>query len=165
MRLKNFYKTFKQMKMNKLTTLLILSTLTLIVLSCTTSAKKKEAKECCTAEANTTAETCCTKDTQIDTSQLSVLYFHATRRCATCEAVEKVTKATIKELYSDTIPFHSINREKQTELAQQFKVEWQTLMIVKGDQIVNLTNEAFLNARTKPEKLKALINSTIESML
>lgn len=114
-----------------------------------------ESKSCCSSKSSTTT---------IDASKVNVLYFHATRRCATCEAVEKVTKETLSKYFDDTVPFHSINREEEKELAKKYEVEWQTLLIMKGEQVKNLTNEAFLNARTKPEKLEALIKSTIESM-
>jgi len=37
-------------------------------------------------------------------------------------------------------------------------------LILKGDKAVDLTNFAFMNARTKPEKLKAKIKDTIDKM-
>ncbi|WP_439183246.1 nitrophenyl compound nitroreductase subunit ArsF family protein [Carboxylicivirga taeanensis] len=127
--------------------------------ACNTSGKTDtKTKACCSTDSNTPTVS------SINTEKLSVLYFHASRRCATCEAVEKVTKETLTELFNDTIPFYSINREEQKELAKKFNVEWQTLIVTKGNEIINLTNEAFLNARTKPEKLKASIQSTINSM-
>ncbi|TKG97146.1 hypothetical protein EYV94_01595 [Puteibacter caeruleilacunae] len=94
-------------------------------------------------------------------------YFHATRRCATCQAVEKVTKEAIKDLYGNKVSFVSINRdtEKENPAIKKYKVNGQTLLIVGGDKVVNLTNAAFMNARTRPEKLKSKIKSTIDSML
>lgn len=118
---------------------------------------------CCSSE----TKSCCSSQTSspsIDASKVNVVYFHTTRRCATCQAVEKVTKEALTKHFDNSVPFHSINREEEKELAKKYEVEWQTLLIVKGDQVKNLTNEAFLNARTKPEKLEALIKSTIESM-
>lgn len=120
-----------------------------------TSCSSSETKSCCSNKSTTT---------NIDASKVSVVYFHATRRCATCEAVEKITKATLAKYFDNSVPFHSVNREEEKDIAQKYGVEWQTLLIMKGDQVKNITNEAFLNARTKPEKLEALIKSTIESM-
>ena len=34
---------------------------------------------------------------------VEVYYFHATKRCVTCEAVEAVTKEALKEYYGDKI--------------------------------------------------------------
>lgn len=134
------------------------------LVGCNTNNKKE--KSCCSNNAVETSQACCNKTaSSIDANKVSVVYFHATRRCATCEAVEKVTKETLAKHYKEEVPFHSINREEEKELAQKYNIDWQTLMVMKGDKMVNLTNEAFLNARTKPEKLEALLQSTIESML
>ncbi|MCG8580359.1 MAG: thioredoxin family protein [Bacteroidales bacterium] len=129
------------------------------------SNKQKNEKEtsCCTSE----SKSCCSSELvthSIDASKVSVIYFHASRRCATCEAVEKVTKETLAKHFDETVPFHSINREEEKALAKKYDIEWQTLLVIKGDQVKNITNEAFLNARTKPEKLEDIIKSTIESM-
>ncbi len=93
-------------------------------------------------------------------------YFHATRRCVTCQAVEKVTKEALKEHYGDQVTFLSIDREKDSEnpLLKKYKVSGQTLLVVSGDEVRNLTNDAFLNARTNPDKFKAKLKSTIDSM-
>ena len=60
-----------------------------------------------------------------------------------------------------------INREeeKNNPLIKKHKISGQTLLIICGEKVVNLTNEAFLNARTNPDKLKIKIKSTIDSMM
>lgn len=118
---------------------------------------------------NTTSNSKSTKkvvQTQTN-AKLTVYYFHATRRCATCNAVESVAKKALKEYYGDKVSFASINREKEKDnpLIKQYKISGQTLIIIKGDKAVNLTNYAFMNARTNPEKLKAKIKTTIDSMI
>jgi len=102
-----------------------------------------------------------------NTGKVQVYYFHATRRCATCKAVEDVSKEAIKEYYGDKVSFESINseEEKDNPLLKKYKVSGQTLLIINGDKKVNLTNDAFLNARTNPDKLKAKIKKTIDSMM
>jgi len=98
---------------------------------------------------------------------VTAYYFHATTRCVTCKAVEAVSKEAIEKYYGDKVSFVVINREenKDNPLVQKYEISGQTLLIVKGEKAVNLTNEAFLNARTNPNKLKSLIKSTIDSML
>ncbi len=98
---------------------------------------------------------------------VEVYYFHATRRCATCEAVEAVAAETVKENFDGKVSFQSINREENENhpLIISQKITGQTLLIVKGDQIIDLTTEAFLNARSKPEKLKAKIVETVNELL
>lgn len=99
-------------------------------------------------------------------NDIKVYYFHATRRCVTCQAVENVSRKTIKDNYGDEIDFIVVNREKEENIAlvEKYKVSGQSLLVVKGDKIENLTNSAFMNALKKPEKLEELIISTIESM-
>ncbi len=106
-------------------------------------------------------------DNQQTTSEVKAYYFHATRRCATCQAVEKVTKETIQENYGDKVSFESINREteKDNEMVKKYQISGTTLLIINGKKSVDLTNEAFLNARTAPEKFKTKLKSTIDSLL
>ena len=102
-----------------------------------------------------------------DSKDVKVYYFHATARCVTCKAVEKVTQETLKDSYGDKVSFISIDREKEKDnpLIKKYKVSGQTLLVVEGDNVVNLTNDAFLNARTKPDKLSSKIKSTVDKML
>lgn len=98
---------------------------------------------------------------------VEVYYFHYTRRCATCNAVEDVAKAAINELYAEKVSFASINldEKKGEAIGQKLKVSGQTLLIVAGATKINITNEAFMNARSKPEKLKALIKEKIDPLI
>jgi hypothetical protein len=100
-------------------------------------------------------------------SEVKVYYFHATSRCVTCEAVEAVSKEAIKEYYGNKVSFESINREKEKDnlLVAKYKISGTALLIINGDEKVDLTNEAFLNARTNPEKFKIKLKSTIDSMM
>ena len=62
-------------------------------------------------------------------------------------------------LYADQvktgkISFTSLNLEEATgkTIGERLGVNSQTLLIVKGDQKINITNEGFLYAVSKPEK-------------
>lgn len=96
--------------------------------------------------------------------EVDVYYFHYTRRCATCNAVESVSKEAIKELYGDKVTFLSFNLdEDKGELkGKELEVSGQTLLIVAGDQKINITNEGFMHARTNPEQLKQIIKEKID---
>ncbi|MFB6343115.1 nitrophenyl compound nitroreductase subunit ArsF family protein [Saccharicrinis sp. FJH62] len=123
--------------------------------------------QCCSTPDPACKENAQKADQKNAESAVKAYYFHATQRCATCQAVEEVTKETLKENYGDKIPFQSINREKDKEnpLIKKYQVSGTTLLIIKGDEVVNLTNDAFMNARTKPEKLKEKIKETVDAML
>ena len=99
-------------------------------------------------------------------------YFHGTRRCTTCRAVEEVTKEILNEYYASeladkTISFVSINLDDENikVLANELKVSSQTLLFVSDDDTVNLTNYAFMNAVSNPLKLTDLITATVDEML
>jgi hypothetical protein len=137
--------------------------------SCSSKANNTEKAEesCCTSakEESAEAEPCCSKS--VEETAITAYYFHATRRCATCQAVEKVSKEYIEENYAGKVSFVSINREEEqnSELVKKYEIAGQTLLIVIGEEVINLTNEAFLNARTSPEKLQEVIKSTIDARL
>lgn len=98
--------------------------------------------------------------------QVKVLYFHFTRRCKTCNAVEDVAKQTVLELNNDEIDFADYNLDNASgkEQGKKYKVSGQTLLIVSGNKKVNITTNAFMYARSNPDKLKALIKDEIEKL-
>lgn len=123
--------------------------------------------QCCkNAAKSASCATPCVQPQQTGTTEIKAYYFHATRRCATCMAVEDVTKEVLKANYAEKVSFESINREEDSKnpLLEKFKVSGQTLLIVKGDKVIDLTNDAFLYARTSPDKFKEKLKLTIDSM-
>ncbi len=109
---------------------------------------------------------------QTDTQDLQVYYFHFTKRCVTCNAVESETKIALEMFYSEqlkkgSIGFIALNLEEEDgkEMAQNLQVSGQTLMLVKGDNKVNLTTEGFMNARTKPDKFHEILKTQIDKLL
>ena len=139
--------------------LVLISIFTLFVATISANA------QCCDTKVAGLTKPACTDQT--DESGVKAYYFHATRRCATCQAVETVTKEALKEYYGGKVVFQSIDRDEDSKnpLIKKYKVSGQTLLIVNGDKAVNLTNDAFLNARTNPDKLKAKIKLTIDPMI
>jgi hypothetical protein len=97
---------------------------------------------------------------------IEVYYFHAVRRCDTCNAVEKVAQEALKQYYGDQIVLKSVNREdvKNNALVKKYKVAGQALLIVKGDKKIDLTNIAFMNAERSPFRVKNKIKETIEKL-
>lgn len=117
-----------------------------------------------------------TNENQKTGDQLSegvqVYYFHNTKRCATCNAVENETRVALEMFYENnmkagTIDFTSLNLEEDEgkKMAQSLQVSGQTLLIVKGVTHVNLTNEGFMNARTNPTKFHEILKTQIDQLL
>lgn len=102
-----------------------------------------------------------------DLSEIQVLYFHGTNRCATCNAVETVTRIALKDFYEDKVEFKSINRELEInkKLVRKYKIINSTLIVVHNDKVENITNYAFMNARSNPDKLKQKIKETIDAII
>ena len=103
---------------------------------------------------------------------IEVYYFHMSRRCATCLAVESESEAALNKLYpkqmeSGVISFKEINLEEESSepLAKKLEVSGQTLLIVKGDQKIDLTGDGFKYARTSPEKLQESFKAAIDPLL
>jgi len=103
---------------------------------------------------------------------VEVYYFHLTTRCVTCKTVEAETRKNIEMLYAENvktgnISFTSLNLEEATGKAMGDKlgVSGQTLLIVKGDQMINITNEGFLYAVSKPEKFREIIKEKVDPLM
>lgn len=108
------------------------------------------------------------KETSVsNASNVEVYYFHMTRRCETCMAVERVTKEALTEFYGEKVPFaeYNLEEDKGEEKGEDLEVSGQTLLIVSGDTKINLTNEGFMYARTNPDKLKKLIKDKVDALL
>lgn len=107
-------------------------------------------------------------ETKTNTSdKVEAYYFHFTSRCVTCKTVEAEAKADIESLYSGKVSFQSVNidEESSKSLAEKLKVSGQTLIIVKGDTKIDITNEGFLYARSNPEKFKAIIKEKVDPLI
>jgi len=119
----------------------------------------------CSAEANKNKEEKNTKELQ-QTEEVEVYYFHNTRRCATCKAVESVSKEAVQELENKNVSFTALNIEKSEgkEKAKELGISGQTLLIAGGDEKFNVTQNGFLHARSNPEKLKKIIQEKIKSL-
>ena len=105
-------------------------------------------------------------------NDVEVYYFHMKTRCVTCKTVEAEARKNIEMLYTDQvktgkISFIALNLEETTgkTVGDRLGVNGQTLLIVKGDQKINITNEGFLYAVSKPDKFKEIIKEKIDPLL
>lgn len=121
----------------------------------------------CNAQTNKTTE-----EVQASaTDKVEVFYFHFSRRCFTCNAVEKETKIALGQLYPEqmeagTVTFTEVNLEEEGSkaLAQKHKASGQGLLVIKGEQRIDLTSQGFMNARN-PERLQQEIKKAIDPLL
>ena len=112
------------------------------------------------------------KTENVLSEDVQIYYFHNTKRCATCKAVENETKLALEMFYEDkikdgSIEFTSLDLEEDEgkKMAEALHVSGQTLLLIKGEAQVNLTNEGFMNARTNPTKFHDIIKNQIDKLL
>ena len=138
-------------------TLRLLLTIAFVIpfLSCNAQTSQKEAKAATTSS-----------------DKIEAYYFHFTARCTTCRTIEAKAKENLETLYPNQvkqglITFRSLNLEEAPNktLADKLGVSGQTLLLVKGDQKINLTSEGFMYAVAKPEKFKEIINEKVDGLL
>ena len=100
-------------------------------------------------------------------AKVQAYYFHNQVRCETCRTVEAEAKQNLKELYGDKVSFQALNLEEKAtqELAKKLKVSGQTLLVVKDDKQINLTNEGFMYAVTNPDKFKSIIKEKVDPLV
>jgi len=105
-------------------------------------------------------------------SNVEVYYFHLTRRCMTCKAVEAEARKAIASLYpsqskSKKISFVAVNLDNKASkaLASRCKAEGQALLVIHGNKRIDLTDKAFLYAVNNPDKLKQELKKTIDPLL
>lgn len=104
--------------------------------------------------------------------KIEAYYFHFTVRCTTCKTIEAKAKENLETLYPNQvkqglITFQSLNLEEAPNkmLADKLGISGQALLLVKGNQKINLTNEGFMYAVAKPEKFKEIINEKVKGLL
>lgn len=105
-------------------------------------------------------------------NDVEVFYFHMTTRCVTCRTIEAEARKNIELLYpeqyrSGKISFTALNIEEPAgQIAgKRLGVNSQALLLVKGDQKFNITNEGFLYAVSQPQKFAEIMKSKMDSLL
>jgi len=103
---------------------------------------------------------------------VTVYYFHGEHRCPTCIAIENETKATFeinlkKESEVGKVELQVINADegRNKQLCEKYGVYGSSLLLVKGDKVVNLTNMAFGTARRNPDKFREELTHEVKKLI
>lgn len=106
---------------------------------------------------------------QADDSTVYVYYFHGKQRCKTCIAVEDVTKQTITNEYNgnDKVQFVEVKTDEavNASLVEKYQVTWNALIIAKGEDHIDITNDAFATAVESSEILAEHIKTEVNKRL
>ena len=139
--------------MRKLFCLLIA---TLVFISCGNGSKKKTGEY---------------KAEEIQSNRIEVLYFHGAQRC-----IETNTVALLDGLYSNEkadgkiiYKVIDISKKENEAIADKYEVTWSSLF-VNGwkdgkENVNNMTEFSFSNAKNTPDKFKEGIKSKIDELL
>ncbi|NQU53689.1 MAG: hypothetical protein HQ522_14240 [Bacteroidetes bacterium] len=108
---------------------------------------------------------------KVEGEKIKVYYFHNTRRCPTCLAIEKEIKKVLKEQpYSDAkengeLIFKSYNAEdaQNKKLVKELGVTGSALIIVKGEEKIDLTSKGFMYGLKQPEKLREALREALNN--
>ena len=96
--------------------------------------------------------------------RVEVLYFHGKKRCATCIAIEQLTKETVEGLGRRDVTVRILEIGQNEELAQRYGVAWSSLLVVRGDSVRDLTRMGFSLARSSPEEFRARLTETVTQL-
>jgi ABC-type glycerol-3-phosphate transport system substrate-binding protein len=151
-------------KMKKLTLILMIA---IAFAGCNQPAKKADSSTGSTG--SPTANSLSVEQITNDATTVHVMYFHGKQRCKTCVAVQTVAKETIEQFYADNekVVFHEINNfEKENEaLCEKYEVTWNALIIAKGEDFVEITDQAFSTAVGNPQALENLIKEEVDKRM
>ncbi|MEG2613458.1 MAG: nitrophenyl compound nitroreductase subunit ArsF family protein [Alistipes sp.] len=110
------------------------------------------------------------------TKGIELLCFHGAQRCPTCVAIEDQTRAVVETTYAQQLKDSTIvlrvidiTQPENETLADHYEVTWSSLLIAdrrnEAEEVTNLTDIAFANARANPEKFRATLRATIDKLL
>jgi ABC-type Zn uptake system ZnuABC Zn-binding protein ZnuA len=109
------------------------------------------------------------QNSELNETKVTVYYFHGEQRCPTCIAVGDVSSELVKTKYADNkdVSFIEVNfSTKDGEaIADKYEIAVSSLLVVSGEKVCDLTNDAFSYAKTNPEKLKQILEDEINKNL
>jgi hypothetical protein len=107
-----------------------------------------------------------------DADYLQVVLFHLAQRCESCNAVEEETLLLLEteyeaELRAGKVKFVSLDfqTEQGKRAAEILHASGQTLFVVWGDSLDNLTGPAFMYASTHPEYYREALRKSLDQAL
>ncbi|KAF5051725.1 hypothetical protein DSECCO2_416000 [anaerobic digester metagenome] len=111
-----------------------------------------------------------------ETPSVTVMLFHATRKCASCIAITDCVNAVLKESFSaetktKKVRLNEINAddEKNEAICEKYEAFGTALFVTrtfKGkESITDMTAQAFKLAKGKPEEFKKLLRDQIQKDL
>lgn len=114
--------------------------------------------------------------TDANEQRVEVIYFHGKQRCLTCMAIEKLAREVVETQFASALASGElvfkvvdISTKEGERIADKYEVTWSSIFINKVDgkreKVNNLTDFAFSNARSNPDKFKQGIADKINELI
>jgi len=104
-----------------------------------------------------------------DPKVVYVYYFRGKQHCSTCAAVVSAAKGTVEKDFAsnNNVRFAEVfTSEKENEaLVEKYEITWNALIVTKGADFVDITNQAFATAVGNPQALENLIKKEVNKRL
>lgn len=120
---------------------------------------------------NPNADTKKPETTKVESAGIEVIYFHFTRRCATCKSVEENAKNAVNELNTAKVnnekysfKCYNLDEAEGKAVAEKNKVTGQALVVINNGKVADITASAFMNAKDLP-KIKEEIMKAVDKSL
>lgn len=155
------------MKINTIAVILM----TAIFASCASNQKKTDNQTVETPPTSTEVVTAHPQNEHVE-----ILYFHGKKRCATCIAIETLTKEVLQESFATEmnegkVAFRDIDisKKKNESITDKYEVSWSSLFVNKwngsNEERNNMTEFGFSYAKNDPASFKDSLKTTIYEML
>jgi hypothetical protein len=98
-------------------------------------------------------------------TDIQLVQFHTEHRCITCNAIEKLSKETIKGNQVITFVLYNVDDEKNAKVAEQFEATGTSLYLYnsKTKATKDLTEMAFMYAKNEGDKFKTELQKEIST--
>ena len=114
--------------------------------------------------------------TDANEQRVEVIYFHGKQRCLTCMAIEKLAREVVETQFASALAngelvfkVVDISTKEGERIADKYEVTWSSIFINKVDgkreKVNNLTDFAFSNARSNPDKFKQGVAEKINELI
>lgn len=109
------------------------------------------------------------KEEALNETKVTVYYFHGEQRCPTCIAVGEVSAELVKNVFGSNKDVSFVEVDYSTEdgepIAEKYEIATSSLLVVSGENVSDLTNDAFALAKNDPDELKKILEDEINKNL
>ncbi len=96
---------------------------------------------------------------------IELIQFHSEHRCMTCNLIEKLTREVSKSYPEITFKLINVDEKKNAKIAEEFEAAGTAVFlynpVTKAKK--DLTDFAFMNVKTRPEKYKEGLKKEIKN--